>query len=211
MAEIKINAKSRDFKTKGELNQARKEGLVPGVFYVKGETPVSVIVNGNDLNPLIYTSENHVVNLSIDGKEGVLCLLKDVQFDPVSEKVIHFDLLGMTVGEEIEVEVPINFIGDAVGVKEGGRIQKALHKVTVKCLPKHFPESIEVDMSGLNIGDTITVGDLKVPNITFLQTDDTLLVSCIGAVEEEVEGEPEEGPVSTEPEVIGKGGSEEEE
>ncbi len=210
MAEIKINAKSRDFKTKGELNKARREGLVPGVFYVKGQDAVSIVINGNELNPLIYTSENHVVNLSIDGKEGVLCLLKDVQFDPVSEKVIHFDLLGMTVGEEIEVEVPINFIGDAIGVKKGGRIQKALHKVTVKCLPKYFPESIEVDMSGLDIGDTITVADLNVENISFLQSSDTLLVTCLGAIEEEVV-EEEEAPASTEPEVIGKGGSEEEE
>jgi large subunit ribosomal protein L25 len=211
MAEIKINAKSRDFKTKGELNQARKAGMAPGVYYIKGEDPVSIIVNANDLNPLIYTSENHVVNLSIDEGESILCLLKDVQFDPVSEKVIHFDLYGMTVGEEIEVEVPLNFVGDAIGVKKGGRIQQALHKVNVKCLPKHFPESIEVDLTDLDMGQTITVADLNVENITFLQTEDTLLVSCLAPVAEEEEVVEDEAPVATEPEVIGKGGSDEEE
>ncbi len=210
MAEIKLAATKRDFKTKSELKQSRKNGYIPGVYYSKGKEPVNILIKSGDINPFIYTSENHMVLLSIDGGEEIRCILKDVQFDPITDKIIHFDLYGVTVGEEMEVEVPVHYKGDAIGVKQGGQLQFTMHKVTISCLPKNMPEALEVDISNLDINDTITVGDLNYEGIKILMPEDTMLVTCVGRTEEEEEVQ-ETAEVPTEPEVISKGKSEEEE
>ncbi len=210
MAEIKLAAKKRDFKTKSELKQSRKNGYIPGVYYSKGKEPVNILIKAGDINPFIYTKENHMALLSIDGGEEIRCIVKDVQFDPVTDKVIHFDLYGVTVGEEMEVEVPLHFVGDAIGVKKGGQLQHTMHKVTISCLPKNMPESLEIDISGLDINDTITVADLNFEGIKILMPEETMLVTCVGAqAEEDEDAATAEEP--TEPEVIGKGKSEEDE
>ena len=210
MAEIKLAAKKRDFKTKSELKQSRKNGYIPGVYYSKGKEPVNILIKAGDINPFIYTKENHMALLSIDGGEEIRCIVKDAQFDPVTDKVIHFDLYGVTVGEEMEVEVPLHFVGDAIGVKKGGQLQHTMHKVLISCLPKNMPESLEIDVSGLDVNDSITVGDLNFEGIKILMPEDTMLVTCVGAqAEEEEETATTEAPA--EPEVIGKGKSDEDE
>ncbi len=166
---------------------------------------------------MVYTSKTHLLSLKLDGHEEYDCIIKDVQFDPVSDEVVHFDLIGLTRGEKIQLEVPIQLLGSAVGVKEGGLLQESMHKLNVECLPKDIPQSLEIDVTELNIGDTIHVADLNFENITILNPEDTIVVSVVlPKVEIEVtpeeEGEElaeEEG--AAEPEVIGKGKETEEE
>jgi large subunit ribosomal protein L25 len=210
MAEIKLAATKRDFKTKGELKQSRRDGFIPGVYYSKGQEPVNILIKSRDINPFIYTSENHMALLSVDGGPEIRCIVKDVQFAPVTDKIIHFDLYGVTVGEEIEVEVPLHFVGNAIGVKKGGSLQHTMHKVTISCLPKNMPEALEIDVTNLDVNDTITIGDLNFEGIKFTMPEDTMLVTCVAARDEEEE-EQETAEAPTEPEVIGKGKSEEEE
>lgn len=211
MSDIKLPAKKRDITTKGAVNQSRKQGFVPGVFYSKGVDPVAFTVAEIALKPVVFTSETHLINLEIEGQEPVRCILKDVQFDPVTDRVIHVDLYGVTVGQTLQIQVPVQVIGSSVGVKEGGKLQVQLHKIDVECLPKDIPEHIEIDVTSLAMGDSIHARDLKIENVTIITPEDVVVVTVtapkVAAEDVAAEAEAEE---SGEPEVIGKGKSEEE-
>ncbi|MCF8241156.1 MAG: 50S ribosomal protein L25 [Melioribacteraceae bacterium] len=216
MAEIVLEAKKREVSTKGAVNQLRRDGFVPGVFYIKDQDPILISVEENDINPLVFTSETHIVDLKVDDNEPLKCIVKAIQFDPLTDKVIHFDLLGLTVGEELELQVPVNFIGTMKGVKNGGQPVYSLHKIAVSCLPRDIPQHLEIDVSDLDIGDSIHVRDLKYDNISLISSEDSLVVYCAAPrTEEELEATaPDELTVedeSAEPEVIKKGKADESE
>ena len=215
METVTLEANERKEITKAARNRLRREGKVPGVFYSKRSTPIAVDVLEKKIHPLVFTSKTHLISLKIEGQEELECIIKDIQFDPVTDEIVHFDLLGLTRGEMIQLEIPIQLLGNPIGVKEGGLLQQLLHKIEVECLPKHIPEHIKIDVSELAIGDSVHVSDLNFENLTVLNPGDSIVVA-VGhqkVQEEEVEvaeaiGEEEEG---AEPEVIGKGKPEEEE
>ena len=211
MSEIKLKVARRE-KTPGSgLRKLREEGKVPGIFYGTGETNIPITANFLELRPLIYTSESHVINLNIEGSdEEHSCIMKDVQFHPVKDNPIHFDLIALHKGQKIKIEVTLHMIGTAPGVKEGGVLQHSFHKLDVECLPKDIPSHIDVDVSELNIGDSIKVSDLNVPNVVILNDENSVVASVI-APKAEVEPETTDEEESAEPEVIGKGKSDEEE
>jgi len=207
MSEIVLNAQRRDPKAK-RANALRREGYVPGVFYAHGEENLNIAVEPLSLNPLIFTSQTNIVTLKLaDGTEKK-CILREVQFDPVSDKPVHFDLLGLRENEEITIEVPVVLLGGtAAGVKEGGMLQQAIHRLRISCLPKDIPSKIEVDISALNINDSVHVRDLKIENVTVLENADSAVV---GVLPPTIEKAPEEAvAVATEapaePEVLAKG------
>ena len=210
MAEIVINAEKREISTKGYLNTLRKNSKVPGVYYTQQEEPLNIAISEYDINRLVYTTETHVVTLKIDDKEAGICVLKDVQFDPLTDKVIHFDFHGVTVGQEYELQVPVSLIGQAPGVREGGMLEQFLHKLDVACLPKHIPEQLEIDVSELHIGDSIHVKDLSYENIRILNPEEVIIATVSKTREAMTVGEEEEEEAATEPEVIGKGSDESE-
>ncbi|MEE9432570.1 MAG: 50S ribosomal protein L25 [Melioribacteraceae bacterium] len=209
MANVNIISEEREISTKGAVNSLRKEGKVPGVLYSKGVEPISFTTTLIALRPIVYTKEMRLVNLKINDKEAITCILKDIQFDPVSDKIIHVDFLAITAGQKIEVQVPVSLIGQSVGIKEGGQIQQHLHKLEVECLPKNIPDHLEIDITELNIGDSVHIRDLSFDNITLTNTDDTLVVAIAApkaeeeetATEEVVDGDDGEAP---QPEVIGE-------
>ncbi len=204
-------AMKREKSTKGYLNQLRKSGKVPGIFYLKNQEPIPIYVEEIDLNRYVFTSEAHIINLDIEGGEKFRGVLKEVQFDPVSDRVIHFDIFGVTVGEELHLEVPVNLTGSAIGVKLGGVLQQHLHKLEISCLPKNIPESITVDITDLNVNDSFTVADLNLENITVLNSPSATIVSVGKARGAQTPaGEDLETEESAEPEVINKGGEDEE-
>lgn len=215
MAELSLKVKSRERSTKGELNRFRKDGFVPGVYYSTEVEPVSILASEISLKPLIFTSETHIINLSVDDKEPKSAILKDVQFHPITDRIVHFDLLGLTKGHKITVPVPVILTGTAVGVKdEGGILQHQSHKLDVECLPKDLPDHIEVNVDHLKIGMSVQVKDIELENLKIVNHENTIIVSVektrVMEVEEvdEIEGvEGEED--SVEPEVISKGKSEE--
>ena len=214
MEKTTLKALERKTFSKSAIRKIRNEGRIPGVFYSKHEAPIHFDVADKAINQLVFTSKTHLVSLEIEGHEGYECIIKDIQFDPVTDKVIHFDLLGLTKGEKIILEVPVQLVGTPVGVKEGGIIQHVMHKLEVECLPRNIPEHIVIDVSGLKIGDSIHIGDLVYEELEFIDPNETLVVQVThpkikeeAAPAEEAIGEEEQA----EPEVISKGKAEEKE
>ena len=218
MAEVTLKAKRREPSTKGALNQLRKEGFVPGIFYKKDEDTIPIFVQETDINPVVYTSESHLIVLNVEGEEGQEheAVIKEIQFDPVTDKVVHFDLRGITRGEVLNLEVPLVLTGTPVGVKDGGIIQHGLHKLEIECLPRNIPEHLELDISELGFGESIQVSDLNFEDIKVLNTESSVVVAIVAprALEDEEETEEAElevGGEVEEPEVIKKGKTEGEE
>lgn len=209
MSEITVQAQKRSLTTKGYLTQLRKSGNVPGIYYVKGTEPIPIQMPEISLKPLVYTSETHIVNLKIDETE-VKSILKGIQFDPVTDRIIHVDFQGISADQEIEIEVPVILEGQAKGVKEGGVIQQSIHKLTVACLPAFIPEHITIDISDLGLGKAIHVKDLQIQNVKFVHNEDVIVVAVV-APKAATETTTLPGEEATEPEVISKGKQTEEE
>lgn len=213
MAEVNVTAQAREISTKGAVNKLRREGYVPGVLYSKEMEPIKFSVPEISLKPIVYTTEMRLVNLKIGDSQEVKSIVKAVQFDPLTDRIIHIDFQAITVGQVIQVQVPINIIGQSVGIKNGGRLLQHIHKIDVECLPKNIPSHLDIDISDLDIGDSILIKDLKMENVEILLAEDVSVVGIMAArdVEEEVtEDILEETDEAAEPEVIGKGKSEEE-
>jgi large subunit ribosomal protein L25 len=220
MAVMTLNAKKREEIASSAVKTSRMKGNVPGVYYYKGTPSLPLYVKDSALKPFVYTSEVHIINLKIEGSnEQYSCILKDVQFDPVKDKPIHFDLLGISENEKIKLDVPITLVGAPAGVKEGGVLQHTLHKLEVECFPKNIPSHIDVNIESLMIGDSIHVSELEHKDYEILDSTDAIIVAvvppAVEKVETPVEGEEgaavavegEEAPA--EPEVISKGKKEE--
>lgn len=213
MAEVNITAEPRSVSTKGAVNQLRRDGFVPGVLYSHEMEPVVFTIPELALKPIVYTTEMNLVNIKVGKDKEIKSILKEVQFDPVSDRIIHVDFQAITVGQLIQIKVPINLVGQAIGIKNGGTLSFNLHKVEVECLPKNIPNHLEVDISDLDIGDSILIGELSFENITILNPADASVVAVTAAraeEEEPTEELAEEDADSTEPEVISKGSTEEE-
>lgn len=214
MEKTTLKASERKQFNKSAIRKIRKEGRVPGVFYSKHNPPLHIDVLDTTINPLVFTSKTHLISLEIEGQEERECIIKDIQFDPVTDKVIHFDLLGLTKGEKIVLEVPVQLVGTPIGVKEGGVIQHVMHKLEVECLPRNIPEHIVVDVSALKLGDSIHIDDLQIEEVEFTDPKESLIVQVTHAkVQEEAAPATEEGVEEepAEPEVIAKGKVEEKE
>jgi large subunit ribosomal protein L25 len=208
MDKIILNANTRKDFSKSSRNSLRRDGRVPGVFYSKHDKPVSIEVTEKAIKPLVFTSETHLIGLNVDGSEHD-CVIKDIQFDPVTDRIVHFDLLGLTSNEMFQLEVPIQFHGNPVGIKEGGILQHVLHKLQIECLPKDIPQHVEVDVTNLKLGDAVHAGDLKFEGINIL-TPAEAVVATVTHPKMEKEPTTEEVAAAAEPEVISKGKAEEE-
>ena len=157
------------------VKKMRKNGIIPGVFYAKGINPMNISVTPLALRPIVYTSHVKLVNLEVEGMQKK-CVLKEVKFHPITDKIIHFDLLGIDENQKITVEVPFEFIGgQPVGVRKGGIFQQVFHKCKITCLPKHLVSSIEVDISQLDVAQSIHLKDLQVEGIEFGIPSDSLI------------------------------------
>ncbi len=206
MREITLEAEIRT--RLGKHSRAvRREGKVPGVYYVHGEDTIAIAVVEKSLKPLIYTAETHIVNLKLADGSSKSCILRDIQFDPVTDRAIHFDLQGLKQDEEITIEVPVIVVGATpVGVRDGGILQQVIHRLKISCLPKDIPEHVEVNPENLKINHFIHVRDLKIANVNILENE---AGTVVGVVPPTVEKEPTpataEAVESVEPEVIGKG------
>ncbi|GBD86254.1 general stress protein CTC [bacterium BMS3Abin03] len=204
---VVLEAKERKNSDKSSRKSLRNEGRVPGIFYSKHHKPISMDVSAQALHPLVFSAQTHLISLKINGHDEYECILKDVQFDPVTDKIIHFDLIGFKRGEKIQVDAPVQLLGLAAGVKEGGILQLALHKLDIECFPKYIPAHLDINIENLQIGDAVYVRDLEYENVTILNSEDAIVVSVTHPkVEKEVEVEElAEGEEAQEPEVIEKG------
>lgn len=178
MNQLQLNVKTR---TTGKqvAKNIRKDGLIPGIFYVKGSQPIPISAEPLSLRHLIYTKETKIFELLIEGtSKSKQCIIKDFTMDPVTDKVTHIDLLGIDESQKMTFEVPIVLSGQSVGVREGGLLQHHIHKVGITCLPINLPKSIEIDITNLKIGQSISLKDVKSENISFSIPIDSQVVSC---------------------------------
>ena len=178
MADINLAAEPRITLGGSTSKQLRRTGRVPGVLYGHGESSTTFHVKELDLRPLIYTNETHAVNLTISGAL-TRCILREVQFDPVTDRVTHIDFVILHAGEKIKVDVPVTLMGSSVGARDGGIIDHVLHKVTINVLPDKIPQHIEVDIANLKIGQGIHIRDLvKTDAYVILGDETSLIVAC---------------------------------
>lgn len=177
MSELTLKVNKRDTKTKGDLNLLRKTGFVPGVVYSKDTEPVNIVTKGASLNPFVFTQYTHVINLEIDENFYSKCLIKDLQFDPVTDKVSHFDLLAFTEDKPVKIAVPYTSVGTALGVRRGGKLQKHALKIRVEGFIKDIPELIEIDVNNLDAGKSISVKTLEGIPYKILEPSNMILFS----------------------------------
>jgi len=208
MDKVILSASERKEFSKAALSEIRRNKRVPGVVYSKHQSPIHFTLAQNDINPLVFTSKTHLVALQVEGKEDLECIIKDVQFDPVTDKILHLDFQALTKGEKIEMEVPIVLEGASVGVKDGGLLQHLLHKINIECEPVNIPQHIVVNIAKLKMGDSIHAGSLQLENVTVLTPADAVIVTVVHPRAEEAAEAPAEG--AAEPEVITKGKEKEE-
>jgi large subunit ribosomal protein L25 len=212
--DAKITVKSRETQGSANARRLRREGWIPGVIYRDGATARSVSVPKHEFEQLLrhHTSEHVMILIQIEGKEESV-LLKELQHDPMTGGVEHVDLQEVDMNKKLHVEVPVELVGEAEGVKtQGGVLDHLLHGLEISCLPSNIPESIKVDVSAMKLGDILTVKDIPVDvsKITILMDADlgVAAVSEPKVVEEPV---AEEGTVAAgEPEVITEKKAEEE-
>jgi large subunit ribosomal protein L25 len=212
MQEFVVKADMREHRGK-HAKYSRANKMVPGVYYARGENNLTIEILDVDLDRLVYTSQSRIIDLQLKDGSSRKCILRDVQFDPVSDRPIHFDLQGLKENEKLTIEVPVTLVGGVpVGVRDGGMLQQFLHRLKISCLPKDIPERVEIKVAELKINDFVHVSDIGLPNVTILDNAENAVVGVMPPhiVKEEtpVEGVVEE---AKEPEVVAKGKKAEEE
>ena len=200
MADIVLNVEVRERTGTGGARAARRSGLVPGVLYGGDKGPVAISVKANEFRKALYTGKllGHLVTLKY-GQETQPVIAKAVDMHPVTDEPWHFDLYRVDEHQTIKIAVPVHFQNqdDSPGLKRGGTLNIVLHEVTVSVPADQIPEDIVHDLTGLDIGDTIRVGDLKLPSSAQAVLDaDTVVATVAGAsaqMSEEAAEEAAEG------------------
>ncbi|KAA1036176.1 50S ribosomal protein L25/general stress protein Ctc [Macrococcus equipercicus] len=190
-----LNSVTREGKqTKSALNQLRHEGKIPAVVYGYGAENTSVYVAEKEFGKVIReVGRNGVIELNVDS-QPVKVMVSDYQVNPLKNQITHIDFLAINMKAELTVDVTVTLIGEAAGAAEGGVVQQPLFTVSVTATPDDIPETIEVDVTSLNIGDVVTVGDLRTGrNFTINNEDDETVVSVVPPTVEEPAEDAEEG------------------
>lgn len=204
MSDQALAAEIRENTGKGVARKLRASGRIPAVLYGKGKQTASLSVDPEALVRLLQASgagRNTLIELKV-GSGSHTVLLKDLQRDPVGGHSLHADFFEIDLRQTVEVEIPLHFIGKAPGVDFGGILDHPVRELQIECLPNAIPESVEVDVSSLQIGDSIHVHELVLPEGVELKTEGELAVAICEAPkaeeEEPVEGEAVEGAEPTE-------------
>ncbi|MDX9789551.1 MAG: 50S ribosomal protein L25 [Candidatus Kapaibacterium sp.] len=175
MKEIALVAERRST-GKRASKDVRNSGFIPGIYYAQGDENINIKVKPLALRPIVYTSLTRLVNLQFEGESNNrLCFLKDVNFDPVTDQIVHFDLQGIKEDQKVTVEVPFQLIGQPVGVRQGGKLMQTLHKIKIKCLPNDMVESLEANISKLAMGDVLYLKDINTENLEIELPEDTVI------------------------------------
>ena len=166
MKSIQINGTARNSFGKKFAKAARREGQVPCIVYGGGEE-VAFTIDVKELKQLIYTPNSYIIELNIDGKIEK-AVMREVQYHPVREQILHVDFYRVQDGKPVAVNVPVRLTGNAEGVKVGGKLALSARKLTVKGLVEFIPDEIVIDVTPLQVGQTIFVGDIQRENLTFV-------------------------------------------
>lgn len=209
MAEVKLNVSRREGRGKGPARRSRASGKVPAVVYGRGMEPVPIEVDRREFLTALHTDAgmNVLLELEVGGKK-MLTLARELQRDPVRGTLLHADFVQIDITQTVDVEVPVHVTGEAAGVKEGGVLEQPLFTLHVRCLPQEVPEGIDVEVSHLNIGDSLRVGDISTTDKFEVLNDPEEPVVTIAAPISEAELEAMEaaaGQEQEEPEEAAEG------
>ena len=215
MKSITIKGSKRESVGKVATKALRNADKVPCVLY-GGENPLHFSANELDFSKLVYTPNAHTVVIDINGNQKINAILQDIQFHPVSDKILHVDFYQLSDDKEVNMEIPLVFEGSAPGVMlEGGTLMVNKRKLKVRALPINLPDSITVDISELKLGNKISSADLDSEDFTILHPENTVVCKvrtsrASMSLEEEVEGEGEGTTVEGEASSKGESSSGEE-
>ena len=206
MAEkIKLSATSRTEKGKGVAKRLRREGKLPAVVYGHKTDPIALTIDSKQLLKLIVEgkSEHKLFGLSIEGNGTPVektVMIKELQIDPLKRNFLHVDFFEVAMDEEITLSLVIKLVGDAQGVKLGGMLQQVRRQIEIKCLPSQIPDTVEIDVSALNIGDSVHLNDIHLPEGVKVLDDADLTIATVlaPAVEKEAAPGAAEGEVAEE-------------
>ncbi|MET3700062.1 large subunit ribosomal protein L25 [Bacillus oleivorans] len=201
MATYTLEAEKREKSRHSVLTGLRQEGKIPAVVYGRKSESMPISVREKDfLKTIREAGRNGIISLNINGNKTDV-ILTDYQHDFLKNEIIHADFFSVDMSSDIEVEVQVVLVGEAAGVKDGGVLQQATHELSIKAKPKDIPSAIEVDITSLQVGDTVTVADLKGKGAIYeIKHDDSLVIASIlppkqeeeiNSGEEQAEGTPE--------------------
>src|SRR5215216_7457113 len=202
-AEITVRATRRDGRGKNDARRARREGLVPVTVYGGEGEPVSAVAPLRELAAILRSDAGHnsIFTLDVEGVGPSEVMFHDRQIDPVKGRLIHADLARLVKGQKIDVTVPLHLVGEPVGVKEKqGVLEQIIREVEIRCEPREIPDTLEVDVSNLDVHDVLHVSDIPVGDTVEILTDAEQVIATVGIVKEEVAATPAAGEEPAEPE-----------
>jgi large subunit ribosomal protein L25 len=206
-----IKAHSRNTKGKNAAFSLRDKGLIPAVLYGHNFPPVTLTINAGELAAMLKpvghrTAEHALHKLSIEDRSDIPTkdiMIKEIQRDPITQKVLHVDLYAVRMDEKIIVPVRVNVTGKAPGVQKGGILQLILREIKIKCFPSDIPQAFDVDVSGLDIGQSLHITDMSIP--AHLEVHEEPSATVVGVIAPTVAKEeapaPEEGAPTAAPET----------
>ncbi|WP_058305648.1 50S ribosomal protein L25/general stress protein Ctc [Gracilibacillus massiliensis] len=207
---VTLEAKKRENLKTSNTKAIRLAGDVPGIIYGYQVDPKTVTVNSIELLKTVRDEgKNAIISLQVDG-EAVDVMLHEYQVDPLRDELVHADFYAVNMKEELDVQVPIALEGEAKGASEGGVLQQPLYELALRAKPKDIPEQITINVSDLEVGDSILVSDLKDGKNYEILEDETATIVTILVPDEEPAEEPAEEE-ETEPEVINEKSEDEQE
>jgi len=194
MKQVTLKAMKREKTGKETAKKLRKAGFIPAILYGKEIEPIAFALSYSEFEKVYnrYKGEAVIYTLEISNGEVLRkqAILKEYQRHPVTDKFIHLDFQAIEEGHTVELEVPIEFVGKPVGITKGGILEIMIHELTIECLPKDIPDKITVDISHLDIGDSLHVRDIKVPENLKIKDHPEETVATV--VAEEAEATPSE-------------------
>lgn len=195
MDQVTLRAVARTETGSRPARRLRVQGRVPAVVYGRGIAPISVTVSARDLYSALHTEAgaNALINVDVADGDTVLTVAREIQRHPVRGEITHLDLIKVSLDEAIEAEVGLEFLGEPIGVREAGGVLETIEvSVLIEALPTEIPPQIQIDVSELDVGDTVTIAHLPVvEGVTYLEDEDRPLATVIIPRIEE-EPEPEE-------------------
>ncbi len=187
MATTELLAEIREVGGKGHARQLRMKGRIPGIVYGAGEENVAIAVDAAAFHLMLrhISSGNAILDLKVKGRPDTKVLIKEVQRNPMDQKILHVDLEHISMTRKVRVHIPILLTGTPEGVKEGGILEHLLREVEIECLPTEIPERIELDVSHLIRGQSIHVRDLPLADLHVHDALERVVATVVGKMKEE--------------------------
>lgn len=190
-ANATLQVERREIGSRYKLNKIRKSGKVPGVIYGKGlVAPMPVSLDGKQLTAFVNSHPHAVIEVEVPGEGKHPIMMAELQRDSITQLITHIDFRRVDMNEKISTSARLDVSGASIGEREGGMLQLVLHEVDIECYPKDIPDVITADISGLGLGEHLTIADLQLPpGVVATQDPETVIVAILAPQKERTEEE----------------------